>query len=412
MDNVLTKSTVVPYLRAHENIMLNDPVTVNEIGDGSLGADVEGDGCCNYVFRVSDGEHSYILKQSTGSTKKSGMLVPADRNQFEYEIMKIRADIVPQYVPKVYFTDPERNLYVMEDVSYLKLIRFQLAKNHIYPNLPSMIAEYLAATHFYTSEFYMDAADYRKQMAHFMNPDERVVCEDDVFLKIFGADDYDPACGEKFREYCENIRKNPNLQFQRFKLRHLFQSKSECLIHGDFHTSNIFADDSHMKVIDMEYTFGAPFSYDLGFFISNIITQYSSAVFRPFDSEDDRKRYTAYLLSVIEMLYTQYIKYFMGYWDKDAKPVYQRTPCYKEVLALDILHEVFGFAACYNFARVRGTMATVEFDSIEDNTLRTKAKYLSIDIDKLLFEKWSSYDNVKDIISDIIAVTKRRLNTL
>ena len=62
-------------------------------------------------------------------------------------------------------------------------------------------------------------------------------------------------------------------------------SKSETLIHGDFHTSNIFADDTHLKVIDMEYTFGAPFSYDLGFIIANIISQACSAAFRPFDTE-------------------------------------------------------------------------------------------------------------------------------
>ena len=75
-------------------------------------------------------------------------------------------------------------------------------------------------------------------------------------FNIFGADQYDAACGPEFEEYCKSIRFDPNLEFQRYKLRHLFMSKSETLIHGDFHTSNIFADDTHLKVIDMEYTFG------------------------------------------------------------------------------------------------------------------------------------------------------------
>ncbi|MBU5584759.1 phosphotransferase, partial [Enterococcus sp. S181_ASV_20] len=31
-------------------------------------------------------------------------------------------------------------------------------------------------------------------------------------------------------------------------------SKDECLIHGDFHSSNIFVSQTSFKVIDMEYT--------------------------------------------------------------------------------------------------------------------------------------------------------------
>lgn len=230
--------------------------------------------------------------------------------------MELRTKIVPQYVPALYLGDPENNVFIMEDVSNLKLIRFQMNKNHLFPELAKQGAQYLAATHFYTSEFYLPTEEYRKLLAHFMNAELRVVMEDGIFLHIFGSDHYDAACGPEFEEYCKSIRFDPNLEFQRYKLRHLFMSKSETLIHGDFHTSNIFADDTHLKVIDMEYTFGAPFSYDLGFIIANIISQACSAAFRPFDTETHRKNYVAYLISLIEMLYTYYIQFFFEYWEK------------------------------------------------------------------------------------------------
>jgi len=185
-------------------------------------------------------------------------------------------------------------------------------------------------------------------------------------------------------------------------------SKSETLIHGDFHTSNIFADDNNMKVIDMEYPLSAPFSYDMGFMIANIITQICSAAFRPYDSEAARRKYITYLLSVIKALYNYYIEFFFKYWDKDAKLEYKITHGYKESLALDILRECFGFAACYNFARVCGYMDTAEFDFIEDNKKRTKAKFMSVDIDKILFENWSSYDNIDQALDDIISVIRKR----
>ena len=370
---ILTKENILSYIKEHvPSLQLKEPVKVSMIGEGDLGEDVEGDGYCNYVFRVSDADgYSYIVKQSTEHLKRRGRALTPTRNRFEYEIMELRAKIVPQYVPALYLGDPENNVFIMEDVSNLKLIRFQMNKNHLFPELAKQGAQYLAATHFYTSEFYLPTEEYRKLLAHFMNADLRVVMEDGIFLHIFGSDHYDAACGPEFEEYCKSIRFDPNLEFQRYKLRHLFMSKSETLIHGDFHTSNIFADDTHLKVID---------------------------------TETHRKNYVAYLISLIEMLYTYYIQFFFEYWEKDAKLEYKITNGYKESLALDILRECFGFAACVNFSRVCGDMDTADFDCIKDNELRTKAKFASATIDKMLFEKWDSYNDIKEVIEDIIAV--------
>ncbi len=400
---ILNKENIVSYIHDYvPSISLKEPIKISMIGDGDLGQDVEGDGYCNYVFRIADADCSYIIKQSTSRLKRRGKKIDPDRNRKEYEIMKLRSEIVPQYVPKLYYADFENHVFIMEDVSNLKLIRYQLNKNHRFPELARQGAHYLAATHFYTSEFYLSSHEFRKLLSEFMNAELRVVMEDGIFLKIFGADSYDPSCGPEFEEFCKSIRYDEKLQFQRYKLRHLFMTKSETLIHGDFHTSNIFADDENLKVIDMEYTFGAPLSYDLGFIIANLMAQLCSSVFRPFESGFLRQRHIAYILNLIQSLYTDYIKFFFEYWNKDAKIEYRITNGYKESLALDILRECFGFAACVNFSRVCGDMETADFDCIEDNKLRTKAKFLSADMDRLLFEKWDSYHTIQEIISDLI----------
>ena len=403
----LTKENVLDYLHDKlPSLSFNDNVQVHLIGEGDLGADIEGDGYCNYVFRVSDGNTSCIVKQSTRVLRKRGSILFPERIHYEYEIMKIREAIVPQYVPHIYLGDFNNNVIVMEDVSNLRLIRFEFNKDHQLPLLAVQAAQYLAATHFYTSEFYMDTHEYRKQIAHFMNPELRQVMENGVFLRIFGADDYDKACGPEFREYCESIRFDPDLQFQRYKLRHLFMTKSETLIHGDFHTSNMFADDENLKIIDMEYTFGAPFSYDLGFIIANFISQFCSATFRPYDTEEERDECLSYLLSLTKMFYIYYIQFFFEYWDKDAKLEYRITNGFREALAKDILKECFGFAACANFSRVCGDMETADFDMIEDNTLRTKAKFMSAGIDAVLFRNWHLYEDIDEPINDLITLMK------
>lgn len=406
---ILTKENIVSYINNNvPSIHLQEPVTVNMIGDGDLGSDIEGDSYCNYVFRVADSSHSYIVKQSTDHLKRRGKPMTPERNRYEYEIMELRSKIVPQYVPVLYHADPENSIFIMEDVSNLKLVRYQMNKDHRFPELARQGAQYLAATHFYTSEFFLDTKEFRKLMAHFMNAELRTIMENGIFLGIFGADDYDPACGPEYAEYCRQVFEEPTLKYQRYKLRHLFMSKSETLIHGDFHTSNIFADDEHLKVIDMEYTFGAPFSYDLGFILANVISQFCSAAFRPYPTEKDRDDCLVYLLSLFKMLYTYYIDFFFEYWDKDAKIEYKVTNGYKESLALDILREALGFAACVNFSRVCGNMETADFDCIEDNDLRTKAKYLSVDIDVALFTKWSNYSDIDEAINDIITLMRMR----
>lgn len=400
---ILNKENIISYIHDYvPSITLKEPVTVSMIGDGDLGQDVEGDGYCNFVFRIQDANSSFIVKQSTPTLRRRGKNLDPNRNRKEYEIMKLRSEIVPQYVPKLYSIDYDNHVFIMEDVSNLKLIRYQLNENRRFPELAKQGAHYLAATHFYTSEFYLSSADYRKLLSDFMNAELRVVMEDGIFLHIFGSDRYDPACGPEYEAYCKSIRYDEKLQFQRYKLRHLFMSKSETLIHGDFHTSNLFADDETLKVIDMEYTFGAPFSYDLGFIIANLLAQLCSAAFRPFDSGYLRGRHITYVLSLIQSLYTDYIKFFFEFWDKDAKIQYKVSQGYRETLALDILRECFGFAACVNFSRVIGDMDTADFDCIEDNDLRTKAKYLNVDIDRMLFEKWDSYQTVQEVISDLI----------
>jgi 5-methylthioribose kinase len=406
----LTKENVISYINDHiPSLHFKEPVTVHQIGDGDLGQDVEGDGYCNYVFAVSDSSHSVIVKQSAPALRRTGRILTPARNRFEAEIMKVRAAIVPQYVPKLYHVDYDNHIFVMEDVSNLKLVRFEFNKDHQLPLLAQQGAEYLAATHFYTSEFFLPTKTFRALLGHFMNPELRTVMENGIFLGIFGAKEFDYACGQDFVDYCKYIFEDPELKFQRYKLRHLFMSKSETLIHGDFHTSNIFADDNTLKVIDMEYTFGAPLSYDLGFILANIISQFCSASFRPYDTEAERKECQAYLLSLFKLLYTNYIDYFFEYWDRDAKIEYKVTNGYRETIALDILRECLGFAACVNFSRVCGTMDTADFDCIEDNDLRTKAKYLAVDIDVAFFRTWNMYDHIDqalEVMLDLIDVRK------
>ena len=112
---ILTKENILSYIKEHvPSLQLKEPVKVSMIGEGDLGEDVEGDGYCNYVFRVSDADgYSYIVKQSTEHLKRRGraltLLVTAYRCMKSWKLDC--AKIVPQYVPALYLGDPENNVF-------------------------------------------------------------------------------------------------------------------------------------------------------------------------------------------------------------------------------------------------------------------------------------------------------------
>lgn len=68
--------------------------------------------------------------------------------------MKICAAIVPDLIPKLYDCDEENRVFITEDVSYLRISRFQLLKGVTYPKLADQIARYSSNTvlHF---EYYL-----------------------------------------------------------------------------------------------------------------------------------------------------------------------------------------------------------------------------------------------------------------
>lgn len=98
----LSKENVVDYVKSMLNFFnLNGDIKVSAIGEGSVEED--GDGFINFVYRVSDGEHHLIVKQSTLEARSKGSFtLDLNRYKLEYDAMKICAAIVPDLIPKLY----------------------------------------------------------------------------------------------------------------------------------------------------------------------------------------------------------------------------------------------------------------------------------------------------------------------
>jgi 5-methylthioribose kinase len=343
----LTPSTVIEYIKVYTDVFpVAAQLEVYEVGGG----EDDGDGFVNHIYRVWDETgRSVILKQAKPYLKLFGEGVPltAKRNQLESEIIKLRSAITPEYLPEMYHLDPENNLFIYEDCGRLKIMRFELIKGKRFPQFPKQIGEFLAKSNFYTSEIYLDQMAHKFLECKFMNPEMRVIMETILFLResfIEGEVDL-PAGDPNHLAMSDLLWEKRELRVELLKLRGIFMKKSECLVHGDLHTSNIMIDENEMKIIDMEYPFMGPSSSDTGYLLGNLVYEYIAWFHHEEGTKASRKAYRQEILGYIRGLITEYQQVYTACWDQDAKPMYREYTEYRDDLLRTYIKEACGFAA-------------------------------------------------------------------
>lgn len=403
---VLDKQNMIPYLQEHyPAFCAGGPITVSEIGD----SEEDNPGLINHIFRVSNGAESMIVKQGRETIRSNdAYLVPPRRNRQEYLSLKLRGQIIGKFVPKVYGVDYENNVFCMEDVSYLGNARVELTKGRMFPNLGRQMAEYVATANFYTSEFYLDTPIFRRLCNTFTNSDMRRIMETWLFLRE------SPFPGNPETEWLRQaLKEDKEFIAENYLLRHKFMSCPETLVHADTHTSNIFLNDEIIKIIDMEYTFGGPFSYDLGYFVNSLITQFCGAYFRPFSSQEDRVRFQAYILTQIIETYEYFVCYVKDFWDKDAKECYRNCTAWRDKFIEGFLPDILGFACIPTFAViVSDGDGWMDIAVIPDPKDRLNAKYMLVVLCRHLLVNRCKYHTIQEAVEDIIRVCEDFLSKL
>ena len=401
---VISKENIIEYLKKHmPEFDTSVPVRISQIGEGTQEED--GDGYVNYIFRIQSEKEAYVLKQGLplGRTGQNPMALY--RNKLEYDSMRIRYAIVPEYIPFLKFMDEENCIFVMEDVSYLKIARFQFNKNVMFSNFGRHCGECFAKTEFYTSEYFLSREEYRKLQAKFENTPMRRIMEDGLFCDLFDTG-IDPSLGKNFADFAAQICNDNRYVTELFKLRRSFMSHADALIHGDLHTSNIFASEEEMKVIDMEFSFIGPFGYDLGYLTGNLLSQYCAACFKPFASESDRREFKAYLLATVKSLFRTYFQTFTQCWNQDVKKRYQGQDGLRRSILDEVMLEASGYASAVNWFRCAGNIEYPDFDVIENKEDKRHAKTLSLLMDwQIMFQRYQ-YRTVDDLIDTVLFVEK------
>lgn len=400
---VLTKENITEYLKKHmPDLDYSKPLTISAIGEGS--EEEDGDGYLNFIYRVSDGTCNLILKQGRSEGRVALFQdLSSERNRLEYEYMKLCQSIAPEYVPKLHFFDVENRIFATEDVSYLQIARFQLNKSETFPRLAEQAAKFMAKMHFYTSDYYLDTETFRELKIHFNNHKMRSIFDEMMFISYaHGTEGEVFQIREELDAYIRDIVLDPAVILERYKLRDLYMNKAEALIHGDFHTSNMFVGQDEMKVIDMEYVFCGPMAFDVGYLEGHLLSQFICAAFREYDTEQDRKEFQAYILASMQQLFDDYCREFFSYWDADAKKLYQNVAGLKETVKANLLKDMIGFCASTHMYRCTGIVDYPEYDALSDSITKRHAVILSTLMDRRMLLNREKYKNVEEFIDEML----------
>lgn len=276
MENI--ESKLINIVKNNTDIFSKEEeLFLEEIGDGNI----------NYVYRIKNKTNkSLIIKRGDELLRSSGRKLDKNRTYIEALSLINYNKNTPGLSPEVYYYDRDEAIIIMEDLSYHKSLRENLMNQKKCKQLVYKITDFIIFNSLNMSDFILDSHEKKNKIKEFINPDLCKITEDLVFTEPYN--DYknrNIILKENIEFVKENIYEDENLKLEVSHLKHKFLTSTEALIHGDLHSGSIFIDEEDVKVIDPEFAFFGPLSYDIGNFLGNLLiaSNYNNIIIKNFD---------------------------------------------------------------------------------------------------------------------------------
>ena len=372
----------------------NDKITCQEIGDGNI----------NYVYRISNGSNSIILKQAGVHTRSnsSGRVLDTNRNTREAEILSYYGSLLPDAAPKIFHIDNTMKLFIMEDLKGYLVLRDALMHGHIYHHLSEQISEFIVETTLSSADFFIDTFYKKDNVAKYINKELCKISEELVFREPFFNILNENVFSSSLSQFVkDNLYNNKILQSEAAKLKYEFMNNTQALIHGDLHTGSIFVNDDYIKVMDCEFAFYGPIGYDLGNVIANFIFAYVYHI-----NVTNDKNYTSFLFRVINDIIKLFKNKFITKTIHDSIDVSIKNDYFIEYYLLEVLKTSFGICGLEILRRTTGCARVKEIESVDGEELRRNIEYmlLNIGIECIMYrDRISEEENFMEVIDKVIS---------
>lgn len=339
-----------------------------EIGDGNL----------NYVFRVKDldTQKSVIVKQAGHTARISeDIKLSTDRIRIETRALQLSYERTPHLVPKIYLFDEVMSCCAMEDLGDFTIMRTALMNHQVFPNFAEHISAYMAENLLPSSDVVMEHKQKKKYVEKFINPELCEISEDLVFTEpYFDQNNRNEVLYENVQFVKEHLYENEPLKLEVAKLKYLFLTKAQSLLHGDLHTGSIFITEKETKVIDPEFAFYGPIGYDVGNVIANLTFSWVNGL------ANNKTEFSQWIEDTIQETVDLFQVKFKEVWKREAREIFAaKTDEFMEYYLQDIMNDTAGMAGLELNRRIVG-LAKVKDITELDHYQRIKAEKICISI--------------------------------
>lgn len=350
---------------------------VKEVGDGNL----------NLVFIVEGERGKVIVKQALPYVRLVGESwpLPLKRSYFEYHALMRQSDRDPGMVPEIFHFDVDQAIIVMEFLSPHIILRRALIEGQRLPRIGRDLGLFAARTLFRGSDLAMTARERKQDLALFSDNVELCdITENLVFSDPYFEASLNRHTSPQLDGIVAELRADRDLKVEAQKLKHLFATKAETLLHGDLHTGSVMVTMDETRVIDPEFAFYGPIAFDVGMMIANFWMSYFSQA--GHEQNGNREAMRDYLLNVIETIWATFCEEFSDLWRSERNGILYQRSLFEDrgdllgaEQALDhVLHEIWtdmlGFAGVEIHRRILGLAHNADFETIADLDLRARCE--------------------------------------
>ncbi|HEV7317435.1 MAG TPA: S-methyl-5-thioribose kinase [Ensifer sp.] len=375
--------------------------SVKEVGDGNL----------NLVFIVTGDKGAAIVKQALPYVRLVGESwpLPLKRSFFEYHALTRQAVRDPGMVPEIFFFDEAQALIVMEFLTPHVILRRALIDGRQLPKIGRDLGLFAARTLFRGSDLAMATRDKKADLALFADNIE--LC--DITENLVFSDPYFEAALNRHTTpqldpIVQELRADRDLKVEAQRLKHLFSAKAETLCHGDLHTGSVMVTDDETRVIDPEFAFYGPISFDVGMLLANFWMSYfsQSGHEREAGSRDGMR---AYLLDTLETVWETFRAEFANLWRTERKGILYQASLFEdrndplgaeqalEIVIDEIWREMLGFAGVEMHRRILGLAHNADFETIVDPDRRAACETKALKLGRHLAVNRHHIHSLKDI---------------
>ena len=396
----LDTSSVIEYLLDVKDVVDffdKDEIYAEEIGDGNL----------NFVYIVKSKKEptkALIVKQAVPYLRCVGEEFPLSRERMTYEIRALQKfyQIFPSFVPKIYHSNEDMSLVVMQFLDNHVIMRKGLMESEKYKNFSEHISTYMAATLFYTSSLSLNSSDKRKLIDKFNGNTELCkLTEDLVFSFAFMQHDTNDNENVKDNPYAKKLFNDMEFKRKVLELKYKFMNQNDALLHGDLHTGSIMINADETYIIDPEFAFVGPFGFDVGALLANLVNNY---IYHTVVTKNDD--FKEWLLSVIKDVLEKFSEKFLKFWSEYSDSALLvdgylddlSLSVYKDEFVKNILRDSVGFAGCKMARRVYGVAGVEEIRGLKDPILRTEAELMALSIAREFVIGHSNIDKIDEIL--------------